>query len=126
MIIELIYELLGEISPMSFYLGLVLSIICSYRLMNVNMHHTITRNHDYTKECHAIHFKQLPKHEPLGEIREVHNWITHTTKRIDAPDDDTDNRSFSFKKTPTIRGGQQWERILYSLSSKNIALSGLF
>lgn len=126
MFIELLYELLGEVSPMYFYLGVVLSVIFSYRLMQIDMSNTLMKNHDYIKESHALHFKLLPKQEPLGEAEEIHDWIVHTTKRIDAPDDDTDNQSFSFIKSMIKRGGQQWKRILYSLSLKNIASLQLY
>lgn len=122
MLFDLLYEVVGEISPMYFYLSIILSIICSYRMMNMGMHHSIISNHDYTKECHAIHMKLLPMHEPISQITEIHNWITHVTKRIDAPDDDTDVHTFSFQKHQILRGGKLWRKNLYSLSEKNIVL----
>ncbi|WP_164669873.1 hypothetical protein [Virgibacillus doumboii] len=121
MIIELLYELLGEMSPMYFYLGFALSVMYSIRVLNVDMNNTFMSSHDYAKECHALSFRQLPDQEPLGEIDDIHNWITHTTKRIDAPDDDTDNHSFSFTNNTILRGGPQWTKNLYSLSFRNIA-----
>lgn len=121
MLIELLYELLGEMSPMYLYLGIVFSIICSSHLMYAGFHNTMMNNYVYTRKCHALHFKLLPKQEQAGAVIEVRNWITHTTKRIDAPDDDTDNQPFSFIKITKKRGGQQCKRILYSLSLENIA-----
>ncbi|SDQ76654.1 hypothetical protein [Virgibacillus salinus] len=123
MLLELLYELLGEMSPMYFYLGIVFSIICSSRFMYKGFHNSLMNNYVYTRKRHALHFKLLPKQEQLGAIIEVRNWITHTTKRIDAPDDDTDNQSFSITNINKKRGGQQCKGILYSLSLENIASS---
>ncbi|WP_099157532.1 hypothetical protein [Virgibacillus ndiopensis] len=122
--IEVLYDLLGEISPFYFYISIVLSMICAYRFLNMDMHNTMMDNNVYTREAHASKIQFLPKREPIGEIPEIHNWITNTTKRIDAPDDDSDNDSFSFiTKYIIIRGGQQCKIVLYSLFSRNIALS---
>ncbi|WP_077324679.1 hypothetical protein [Virgibacillus siamensis] len=120
MVFELIYDVVGELSPMYFYLSIIFSLICSYQIMNMNVHHSILSNYDYTKECHAVYIKLLPKNEPISQITEIHNWITHTTKRIDAPDDDTDDHSFSLQQNQILRGGQQWRKNLYSLLLKNI------
>ncbi|WP_188456341.1 hypothetical protein [Virgibacillus oceani] len=124
--IELLYDLLGEISPLYFYISIVLSMICAYRFFNMDMHNTLMDNNIYTRESHASKIQLLPKREPIGEIPEIHKWITNTTKRIDAPDDDSDNDSFSFiNKEKINRGGQQCKIVLYSHFSRNIALPGL-
>ncbi|WP_174616025.1 hypothetical protein [Virgibacillus ihumii] len=119
MVFELLYDVVGEISPIYIYLSIILSLVCSFRIMNVSMQHSIIRNHDYTKECHATHIKLLPVNEPIGQVTEIYNWITHRTKRIDAPDDDSDHHSFSLHKK-FLRGGQSCKRNLYSLSFTNI------
>ncbi|GAA0594621.1 hypothetical protein GCM10009001_08430 [Virgibacillus siamensis] len=122
MFFELLYDVVGEISPIYFYLSIIFTLVCSYRIMNMNIHHPIIRNHDYAKECHAIYIKLLPINVTIGQIVEIHNWITHTTKRIDTPDDDSDHHSFSLQKK-LLRGGQIWGKNLYSRSSISMALS---
>ncbi|SFB28879.1 hypothetical protein SAMN04488072_11359 [Lentibacillus halodurans] len=121
MLIELLYDLFAGISPMYVYLGIVLSIICTFRLMHINLNNSTLRNQEYIKEYHALQFKLMPMCETLGDSRDIHDWITHTTKRMDAPDDDSDCHSFSLTQTRLKRGGQQWSKNLYSLFWENIA-----
>lgn len=122
--IELINELVNDMSPFYSYISILLTIVCSYQFISIGVQ-GITRNNDIlTREYHDIRVRLLPMQELYGEIAEVLDWLTRKTKRIAAPDDDTDNHSFSFiKLSLLIRGGQQWKIILYSLFLKNTALS---
>ncbi|MGY0694401.1 hypothetical protein ACW2QC_16735 [Virgibacillus sp. FSP13] len=124
--IELLGQLTGDVSPLYLYLGIALSMICAYRGISINLHQINQNNEMFTRQWHAIEFRLLPMQEELGVNTEIQNWITTKTKRIEAPDDDTDSHSFSLSTANKIkRGGQQWKENLYSQSLQNIALSVL-
>ncbi|MFC4558986.1 hypothetical protein ACFO3D_12360 [Virgibacillus kekensis] len=117
MLIELLYELIGEASPMSLYLGIALSLIGHQQLMNIGQLETGLSQYDYIHELHNHYYNLQPRHESTIPVRDIYNWITHTTKRIDSPDDDSDNHSFSFPYNQHKRGGHNdWKKTLYSLS----------
>lgn len=122
MAIELLYDLLAEVSPMYFYLSIILSMVFTFRMVDINVSSTMMANQKYTKEYHALAFKRLPIDDAREDSHDVQDWITHTTKRIDVPDDDGDNHSFSFYPSKQKRGGSQWDKNLYSLSLESIAL----
>ncbi|GAB2560101.1 hypothetical protein [Gracilibacillus alcaliphilus] len=121
MMFELLYDLLMGISPMYFYLTMVLSVAFAFRLLHIHVRNTMTRNQEYTKECHAFEWKRLPIYETHETAHDIHGWLTHTIKRLEAPDDDSDYHSFSLLQSKQKRGGQQWNKNLYSLFSENIA-----
>ncbi|GGB61600.1 hypothetical protein F3157_09470 [Virgibacillus dakarensis] len=125
--LELVNDLMSDITPLYLYLSIALSMICAYRGISLNMH-MINQNNDFaTRQWHAARFRLLPRQEDLGANTEIQNWIATKTKRIEAPDDDTDAHSFLFSTaTKKKRGGQQWKENLYSHPLQNIALSGLF
>lgn len=116
--IELLNELVSDISPIYFYISILLTIVCTYQLFLITGKGNIGNNNVFIRKYHAIKVRLLPMQELFGEIIGIHDWITKKTKRKAAPDDDTDHPSFSFLSTfLQIRGGQSC-KIIYSLSLK--------
>ncbi|WP_156288684.1 hypothetical protein [Oceanobacillus salinisoli] len=120
MLLEIINELLNELSPFYCYLSVFISIVYLERIRFEWQQHGL-ENQLYIRKCHEVEFRLLPKQKCIPRIIEIRNWITTKTKRIEAPDDDSEAPSFSFIHSIQLRGGKQWKQNLYSLSLKNIA-----
>ncbi|MEN1968674.1 hypothetical protein WMZ97_11450 [Lentibacillus sp. N15] len=124
--LELLNQLIDDVSPFYVYLGIILTIICAYQGISLTMGNINHQNEVFTRQWHAERFRLLPAQEERGINKQIHNWITIKTKRMEIPDDDTDSHSFSTHTfNTTNRGGQQWKENLYS-QSLNIALSVSF
>src|SRR5699024_8588756 len=117
MAFELLYELLNETSPFYFYFSLFLSALGAIKLIQFDhLHKFIGHRYVYTQEAHAIQIQSAPVQESIGETTDILDWIVKKAKRFDAPDDDTDDHSFSFfKTTRKKRGGASWSKNLYSI-----------
>lgn len=126
MILELLSELFADTStsPLTFYVTIFLSVIGPIKFSQFGLHKFIGHAHVYTRKSHAIQSQSAPIQESIGETTDIMDWIVQKAKRIDAPDDDTDDNNFSFfQAMMKKRGGQPWNEHLYSHSTKNIALS---
>lgn len=121
MFLELLYELISDISPLYFYLSIILSIICAYKIMNFGLNRFLNK-HDVSIHDQQLFITRFNQNMiPSGQLFEQQNWLAKKTMRIEAPDDDSDNESFSFlNKFSMKRGGTKCRNILYSLSLKNI------
>ncbi|SES91528.1 hypothetical protein SAMN05216389_103165 [Oceanobacillus limi] len=122
MLLELLHEMLNEFSPFYLYLSAIISVFYLNRIY-IGVKHNVLENHFYIRKWHDVQIQLLPEMKIIPRVLEMRNWITTKTKRIEAPDDDTDAPSFSFNHMNKLRGGQQWkqQKNLYSLSLKNIA-----
>ncbi|QTM99734.1 hypothetical protein ERJ70_10735 [Sediminibacillus dalangtanensis] len=124
MLIELLNELLSEASPFYFYVSMMLAIYCAFGFSVMAFPSLSKSSEMVTRDYHAIQFRLLPVERRLTETGEVITWIARKIKRKDGPEDDTDNHSFSLTNQKyTLRGGQQWKNILYSLPFKRADLS---
>ncbi|RKQ33952.1 hypothetical protein [Oceanobacillus halophilus] len=121
MLLELFNEMFYEFSPFYFYLSIALSLI-TIDIFYVNLEHKAFENQLYIRKSHDVKIQQLPRQIIIPRVIEIRNWITTKTKRIEAPDDDSDAHSFSLFPSIKYRGGKQWKQHLYSLLLKNIAL----
>ncbi|WP_085992929.1 hypothetical protein [Oceanobacillus senegalensis] len=119
MLLEFIYEMMNDLSPLYIYLSLAVSILY---LDSIHMNVQPYENQVYIRRWHEIQIQLLPKQDIIPRITEIRSWITTKTKRIDAPDDDTEAHSFSSLINQNNRGGKQWNQHLYSPLLKNIAL----
>ncbi|GAB4071887.1 hypothetical protein GCM10028778_00170 [Barrientosiimonas marina] len=121
MITELLYELFVDTSPVYLYVSVFLSVIGTINLAQLDLHQNHELAHVATRKSHAIRIQAAPVQESIGESTAIMDWIVQKAKRIDAPDDDTDDHTFSFFKTITKkRGGAQCNAHLYSQLLKNI------
>ncbi|MFD1361228.1 hypothetical protein [Lentibacillus salinarum] len=122
MIIEILHELFADTSPFYVYFSICLSVIGTINLTQFDLHQFIGHAHVYTRESHAIQIQSAPIQASIGEATDIMDWIVQKAKRIDAPDDDTDDHTLSFfKTTMKKRGGPRWNEHLYSRLPKNIA-----
>jgi hypothetical protein len=122
MMIEFLNGLANDISPFYFYVSILLTIVCSYQLLSIDLKCNAGNNNVFIRKYHAIKVRLLPMQELYGKITGIHDWITKKTKRKASPDDDTDHPSFSITtRFLYIRGGQTC-KIIYSLSSGNTVL----
>ncbi|QKY70718.1 hypothetical protein [Lentibacillus sp. CBA3610] len=122
MIIEMLSELFAETSPLYFYFSVFLSVLGPVKFTQFGLHKFIGHAHVSTKKSHAIQIQSAPIQESIGGTTDIMDWIVTKAKRIDAPDDDTDDHTFSFFKTMMKkRGGHKWNENLYSHLRKNIA-----
>ncbi|CDQ41249.1 MULTISPECIES: hypothetical protein [Virgibacillus] len=126
MTIELLNELFNDVSPLSLYLSLLLTIVTTYQFLAIDARSIMENNNVLTREYHNQRVRLLPMQELLGECAEILQWLVKKTKRIASPDDDTDQQSFSFFKDLLQRGGKQCKVNLYSLFLKNMPLSVSF
>ena len=123
MFFELIHEVFNEVSPFYIYISLCLTMF-SFEGFQFTLKNKMNKNHLYIRHCHEVQFHLLPKLEDTPAMTEIRNWITTKTKRMDAPDDDTDGHAFSLRLEKKIRGGFIWKH-LYSHSLGNIVLFSL-
>ncbi|MUK87802.1 hypothetical protein GMD78_05225 [Ornithinibacillus sp. L9] len=121
MFLEMINDFANEFSPLYLYVSAVLSIFYLNRFYN-GVHHSVWENHLHIRKWHEIQIQLLPNQIMIPRLIEFRNWIAIKTKRIEAPDDDTDADSFSLFQAMKLRGGKQWRKHPYSLSFENIAL----
>ncbi|MDY7046438.1 hypothetical protein RVS70_19815 [Virgibacillus sp. M23] len=121
MMIELLNEVVNDVSPFYLYISILLTILSTYQFLTIDARNIIENNNILTREYHNLRVRLLPMQELFGECREVIEWLIKKTNRIASPDDDTDNESFSFQANElSKRGGQQWIVNLYSHSLRNI------
>ncbi|GAA0442919.1 MAG: hypothetical protein ACQEWU_09970 [Bacillota bacterium] len=121
MMIELLNEVVNDVSPFYLYISILLTIVSTYQFLTIDARNIIENNNILTREYHNLRVRLLPMQELFGECREVIEWLIKKTNRIASPDDDTDNESFSFQANElSKRGGQQWIVNLYSHSLRNI------
>ncbi|MGX9933620.1 hypothetical protein [Virgibacillus sp. Bac332] len=119
--IELLNEVVNDVSPFYLYISILLTIVSTYQFLTIDARNIIENNNILTREYHNLRVRLLPMQELFGECREVIEWLIKKTNRIASPDDDTDNESFSFQANElSKRGGQQWIVNLYSHSLRNI------
>jgi len=122
MFLELLSELLNEFSPMYFYLGILLSII-QFEHIQFDYQKHIYQNDVFIRKSHALQFQLLILPEAPSVTVQKRNWLAHKTKRIEAPDDDKEDSSFSIFNKKINRGGQKWRQLLYSQNLRYTACS---
>lgn len=120
---DMLYELFTEISPMYLYVSTIFSIVYAFKTIDWNINLWREHNELYLKDLHTKQAGSQPLEMTISSILETKIWLIHKMRRIDAPDDDAEIHTFSeMFKHLTTRGGQQWKN-LYSLSLKNINIS---
>lgn len=114
--LDLINQLTGDIAPISIYLSIILTMMCTYHGIAFTLGHISHQNERLTREWHAARFRLLPNDAEIPVNNDIQNWIATKTKRIETPDDDdTDSYSFSiFISKFYYRGGKEWKNHLYS------------
>ncbi|WP_337019606.1 hypothetical protein [Oceanobacillus massiliensis] len=120
MLIELLSDLLNECSPIYLYLSLLVTII-QFELIQLDDHNKMFKNDVQTRKSHALRFQLLPLQKINAAMIDIRNWIANRTKRIEIPDDDKEDPSFSISHSNINRGGVTWKQLLYSPNLKNIA-----
>jgi|SRR5699024_655455 len=128
MIFEFIGDMLSNSSPLYMYIGILWSMVGAIQLINMDMgkfrkyHHRL-----HIRQAYTFRVERALIQEPIVINKDIRAWLTHKMKRMESPDDDNDEDSFSFfDEIKEIRGGKHWINHLYSHSLKNIVLSGLF
>jgi hypothetical protein len=126
MLLEFLYESLSDLSPLYLYLSVLLSMIFALRFMPFFMESFAENSKLYRQKLHARKAKLVQMQAPKTVLIEKRNWLSRKTKRIEAPDDDTDSESFLLQAINKKQGGTTWKSNLYSHSLRNIALSESF
>lgn len=122
MFFDLISELINNTSPFYLYVGLLWSMVGALQLINMDMHEFRKHHYLYVKNVNTIQVDTALIQEPVVRNDAVITWLTHKTKRIETPDDDSDDDSSSISKPIIkIRGGLFWKNKLYSRPLENIA-----
>lgn len=91
---DLLYEVLADSSPFYVYIGIMVSAVCTYKLLTTGLQGTEPENYSYLRACHANEAARsarcAAKNRPAG----MQTWLIKITKRIEGPDDDGDHPSF--------------------------------
>ncbi|WP_068675530.1 hypothetical protein [Oceanobacillus sp. Castelsardo] len=119
MLLELLNELLNDLSPFYLYLSLVIANL-HLGFLQFDLQYRSFENQIYIRKCHDVQFRLLPKLKIIPRIIELRNWICTITKRIDSIDD-SEAPSFFVTLITKRQGGKKWSQNLYSLTLKNIA-----
>ncbi|WP_047981087.1 hypothetical protein [Ornithinibacillus contaminans] len=122
MLLEFISELFSDFSPIYIYLSVLFSMILALQIVpfvtdSLMKHRKLSKAELHARACNTIHLQ-----EPKPMQAEERNWLVRKTKRIEAPDDESDSESFLFQTTLKKQGGAQWNIDLYSHSFGNIVL----
>ncbi|KPH77462.1 MULTISPECIES: hypothetical protein [Bacillaceae] len=119
MLLELLNELLNDLSPFYLYLSLVIS---NFHLgfLQFGLQYRSFENQIYIRKCHNVQFRLLPKLKITPRIIELRTWICTITKKTESVDD-PEAPSLSINIMIKRQGGKKWSQNLYSLSLKNIA-----
>ncbi|MBU5467572.1 hypothetical protein KQI49_12155 [Virgibacillus sp. MSJ-26] len=122
MFFDLLSELINNTSPFYLYVGLLWSMVGALQLINMDMHKFRKNHYLYVKNVNTFQVDTTLIQEPMVGNDAVITWLTHKTKRIETPDDDSDVDSSSIsKQIIKIRGGLFWKNKLYSRPLENIA-----
>lgn len=122
MFFDVLSEMINSTSPLYFYVGFLWSMVGAFQLINMDMHQFRKHHHLHVKNIYTFQVDMALIQEPTVKNRAVKTWLTHKMKRIEAPDDDSDDPSFSiFQQIKEIRGGLLWKNKLYSHPLENIA-----
>lgn len=119
MLLELLNELLNDLSPFYLYLSLIIANL-HLEFLQLGLQYRSFENHLYIRKCHDVQFRLLPKLKIIPRIIELRNWICMITKRIESVDD-SEAPSLFVNLRIQRQGGKKWSQNLYSLSLKNIA-----
>lgn len=120
MLLDLISDLMYDISPFYLYISIIISVITTLKIFKINMHYVSQQNIGLHRDI-ITNIQSLPSIEIIGEILRSQTLLTKTVKRLEAPEDDTDDYHFSFYLIYRIkRGGRRWNKNLYSLFLRNI------
>ncbi|GGA89318.1 hypothetical protein [Ornithinibacillus halotolerans] len=116
MLLDLIFELLSDFSPMYIYLSTILSVFYVIRLLP-NQYTIYSRNQLALSDLQVQNYSE-PNADQVIEMIEKRNWLAIITKRIEVPDDDDDEHvSFlTLFKLIKNQGGTTCSNNLYSLS----------
>ncbi|HLR52207.1 MAG TPA: hypothetical protein VK072_04955 [Candidatus Avamphibacillus sp.] len=127
MIFEFIGDILSNSSPLYMYIGILWSMVGAVQLINMDMGRFRKYHRLHIRQTYTFRVERALIQEPIVINKDIRSWLIHKMKRIESPDDDRDDDSFSsFNQIKEIRGGKLWKSRLYSHSLKNIVLSGLF
>lgn|GEM_PF-2172031 len=106
---DLLYELLVDSSPIYVYIGIIVSAVCVYQLLRFRHAGIRTENYSYLRAVHAQEAVQSAHLAAKDMQFDRYTWIAHKTKRIETPDDDGDHSTFSFLyRYHILRGGPIW------------------
>lgn len=115
MLLDLIFELLSDFSPMYIYLSTILSVFYVIRLLP-NQYTFYSRNQLALSDLQVQKYSELNADQVI-EMIEKRNWLAIITKRIEVPDDDEEYVSFlTLFKLIKNQGGKTCSNNLYSLS----------
>ncbi|MBR7553639.1 hypothetical protein ACFFJI_11645 [Allobacillus sp. GCM10007491] len=120
MFLDLLNTLFIDATTFYLYLGILLIVfgaIYVNHLYNKQLHNSsylFTDSHQNTK------VNMNPFEKPIITNESFVVWLIMTFKRIDEKDDKADDNSSYFKQIFKIRGGQEWNKTAYSLSSESI------
>jgi hypothetical protein len=122
MVMDFLIELFSDLSPMYFYLSVLLSVLCTLQFIPVVSEH-LYRNTSI--DIHGINKGkvQLATNENItNEIITRRNWIAIVTKRMELPDEEEEAGTSSLNmQRSTIQGGLLCQKNLYSLSLRGQA-----
>ncbi|NBJ67908.1 MULTISPECIES: hypothetical protein [Clostridia] len=120
---ELINELINDVSPVYFYLSILLTMASAYSFSAIQFGQMMDTHHLQIRKNHNERYRLLPIQELFGMCDEIFQWVIKKANRIAAPDDDTGHSSFSLRAMDLIqRGGKICTIILYSLFLRNTVL----
>lgn len=103
------------------YVGVLWSMVGALQLINMDMDRFKKHQHLYVKHTYRFQASTALIQEPIVIDMDIKTWLIHKMKRLESPDDDSDDDSFSlFNHNQEIRGGKHWTINLYSHSLKNI------
>ncbi|WP_249870665.1 hypothetical protein [Oceanobacillus saliphilus] len=120
MFIELLSEFLNEFSPIYIYLSLLISVL-HFEFGQLNEQNRLFKNDWYAQKSNTLQFQMTSFPEMNVAAITIRNWIANKTKRIETPDDDKEDSSFSIFYSTKNRGGQKWKQHLYSPNLRIIA-----
>src|SRR5690625_1191339 len=115
MFLEMINDVVMGSSIFYLYFGMVMMTIGISKLFIVHQSTWRTRTNISLKDNQSIKISVSAFERPLISHELFIIWFVKSFKRIDKPDDDLEDPSFSYLyKKVKIRGGQLWKKATYS------------
>lgn len=121
MFLDLFNDLFINSSLFYVYFGVLLTTIGIHQFGYLRYTMVTTRSEFVIKDCNNVKLDLEGLKKPVFSNESFIVWFIVTFKRIDLPDDDKEDATFSnFIHMLKIRGGQKWAKTTYSPLLKNI------
>ncbi|MFB9974366.1 hypothetical protein FPQ10_10240 [Allobacillus sp. SKP2-8] len=120
MFLDLLNTLFIDATVFYLYLGILLIVVGAIYVSHLYNQHLSNSDYLFTNQHQSTKVNINPFEKPIITNESFIVWLIMTFKRIDEKDDKADDNSSYFKQIFKIRGGQEWNKTAYSLSSESI------